>query len=158
MTVLRVNIGAGSRPKQGYENIDVRPLPGIRRVDLRRRFPYANASIREFLAEDVLEHFRRAELEKHVLPEIYRCLAPGGVLVLQMPDLHEMVRQWQAGRVTDEIMSLRIHGRQDYPENTHYASYTKDSMTRLLRQIGFANVRHAATRQWNMVLHATKAQ
>ena len=152
----RVNLGAGSRPKPGYENIDVRALPGVRKVDIRRRLPYADGTIAQFLAEDVLEHFRPRELQKQVLPEIVRCLMSGGELVMQLPDLTEMVRQWRAGLVNDETMSLRIHGRQDYPENTHFASYTEASMTRLLRAAGFAAVRRLATKQWNMVLLATK--
>lgn len=152
----KVNIGSGPRVHAGYENIDVRPFPGVRQVDLMKGLPYPDNVLHEVLAEDVLEHFRPDDLRNKILPEIYRVLRPSGRLVAQMPDLHEMVKQWKRGDVDDEMMSMRIHGRQDYPENTHYASYTEASMTKILNRIGFGTVKRTDTRNWNMVLEARK--
>ena len=153
----KVNIGSGPRVHAGYENIDVRSFPGVRKVDLMKGLPYPDDVLEEVLAEDVLEHFRPSNLRGKILPEIYRVLRPDGRLVAQMPDLHEMVNQWKRGDVDDEMMSMRIHGRQDYPENTHYASYTEESMSKILRRIGFGSVRRIDTRNWNMVLEARKS-
>lgn len=152
----KVNIGCGSRLKRGYENVDVRKLPGVRQFDLRKRWPYPDSVLDEVLAEDVLEHFSTRILVEHVLPEIHRCLKEGGALVIQMPDLVEIVRHWQSGKADDETTSMRIHGRQDYPENTHYASYTDQSMWRILKRVGFVSFRRVETRNWNMVLRVTK--
>ena len=152
----KINIGCGKRLHQGYENLDARPLPGVRQVDVAKGLPYPDEVLDEVLAEDVLEHFPRNVLIKQVLPEIARCLKQGGVLVVQMPDLDELVRQWQGKEIDDDTMSMRLHGRQDYPENLHYASYTQASMTRHLNELGFGVVVRTATKNWNMVLHAVK--
>ena len=80
----RLNLGAGTDIIAGWTNHDVAALPGIDVVhDLNRYpWPWADASIAEIKAWDVLEH-----LDDFIpaMEEIWRILAPGGICRVSVP-------------------------------------------------------------------------
>lgn len=81
---MKLNLGAGSDIRAGYVNHDVAPLPGIDVVyDLNRYpWPWADGSVVEVVARDVLEH-----LDDFVaaMEEIHRILKPGGKAHIKVP-------------------------------------------------------------------------
>ena len=152
---LKLNLGCGSDLRSGYVNIDWREASGIMQHDLRKPLPFPGDSCVEVVASDILEHFPRDVLRDHLLPEIHRVLQPGGVLVAQMPDLDEMIRQYhEDDRVDAEVTACRLHGRQDYDGNLHYWSYTFKTLTELLVGCGFTDVVKYETINWNMRVRA----
>jgi SAM-dependent methyltransferase len=80
--LLRLNLGAGSRPLEGYVNVDVRERAGIDVVADVAALPFADASASEVQASSLLEHFRDPY---SVLDEMHRVLVPDGVLVVRVP-------------------------------------------------------------------------
>lgn len=86
--LLRLNLGAGEYPLDGWENIDI---TGPEPVDLSAHpWPFADGSADEILASHILEHFDRFEAVRF-LDECQRILKPGGVLHIAVPDMDRFI-------------------------------------------------------------------
>jgi ubiquinone/menaquinone biosynthesis C-methylase UbiE len=81
-TPLRLNLGSGNRPLPGFVNVDARQLPTVDVVADVRSLPFENGAATEVEASSLLEHFRNPY---DVLDEIYRVLAPAGILRVRVP-------------------------------------------------------------------------
>ena len=84
MGMMKLNLGAGSRPKSGYVNLDKKAYKGIQVVHNLDIFPWPfdDESFEEIRAIDVFEHliyFTEA------MDECWRILMPGGMLIIQGP-------------------------------------------------------------------------
>ena len=81
---MKLNLGAGSRPKSGFVNLDKKAYKGIQVVHNLDIFPWPleAESFDEIRAIDVFEHliyFTEA------MDECWRILMPGGLLIIQGP-------------------------------------------------------------------------
>lgn len=78
---MRVNLGAGSMPEQGWVNVDCVALPGIDVVhDLEQiPWPFDDNVVNRIKAFDVFEHVWNW---KGFMSECHRILEPAGVLVI----------------------------------------------------------------------------
>jgi SAM-dependent methyltransferase len=92
------------------------------------RLPFPDGSLSAIFSADVLYH--RAVDECRAIADLHRCLAPGGVLVLNLP-------------AYDWLMSA--HDRAVHTARR----YTRTRLTRLLREAGFASI---TTSYWNTLL------
>ena len=81
---LRIQLGSGGQPKPGWVNVDLFADADVH-LDLREPLPFADNSAREVYAEHVLEHFVYPGEVRHLVSEIARVLAPGGVFRLVVP-------------------------------------------------------------------------
>ena len=82
---LRVNLGAGGRPKEGYVNVDVNPnAPGVDLVhDLNDYpWPFDSDSVDEVAMNQCLEHLID---RNRAMKEIYRILRKNGVARIAVP-------------------------------------------------------------------------
>jgi len=76
---MKLNLGSGFRPIDGYVNIDNRPeLHPDLVLDVTEGFPYEDNSVDEVRAHDFLEHIPIGKTIG-VINEIWRVLKPGGV-------------------------------------------------------------------------------
>lgn len=84
---MKVNLGCGRNPLDGYVNLDRMPLPGVDLVfDLdqpdKLTLPFDEGSVSEWLAIDLVEHI------VNFLPmfeELWRCSAPGADFLTALP-------------------------------------------------------------------------
>jgi ubiquinone/menaquinone biosynthesis C-methylase UbiE len=79
---LRLNLGSGNLPLEGYVNVDTRDRPGVDLVADATALPFPDGAAVEVQASSLLEHFRDPYA---VLDEAHRVLAPEGVLVVRVP-------------------------------------------------------------------------
>jgi len=82
---VRLHIGCGSSPIEGWVNVDIQGGAGVDRVlDVRRGLPFRNVEL--IFAEHFVEHLT---LEENLafLAECRRILLPEGVLRLSTPNL-----------------------------------------------------------------------
>jgi predicted SAM-dependent methyltransferase len=90
---MKLNLGCGRDLRPGYVNVDFRPISGVDQYyDLSKfPWPWADGSAEEILMLDFLEHFPYRQTYT-ILHECWRVLAPGGKLIVQVPDLEQCGR------------------------------------------------------------------
>jgi predicted SAM-dependent methyltransferase len=107
MDNIRLNLGCGGRPLEGYINVDMDNLDQIRarypnnsysdhivikHYDLFN-LPYKDSSIKEIRAEGLIEHLSFKD-ESRFFKEITRILQPGGTIYLSTVDFEKTVETW----------------------------------------------------------------
>ena len=91
-----LNFGCGGTWHPDWTNLDASPLsPDVVAHDLRRPFPFADATYDAVYGSHVLEHFEPAAGEK-LLRDCFRVLRPGGIIRIAVPDLESIARLYVA--------------------------------------------------------------
>ncbi len=141
---MRLNLGSGEVHLPGYLSVDLREDCGANLVADVRHLPYPDGSVEAIRAHDLLEHFSKFETTA-LLAEWHRVLIPGGLLELQMPNLHVIAVQiayWhdKPGPQLDDLINNLYGGHRWGPEgawDTHHTGFTPTSLRRVLDQAGF---------------------
>lgn len=124
--VIRVDLGCGTRKKDGFFGVDIDKYDGVDLVqDLRfTPLPFRKEQLEHVYASHFFEHLDFHEVI-YLLNEIYRCLKPGGILEVIVPHATSY------GHLTD--LSHKTAWTEDTmgyitPENKYYYSwfYEKD--------------------------------
>jgi predicted SAM-dependent methyltransferase len=160
----KINLGSGSVLKEGYLNVDMFPGADLT-LDLRKGLPFESNSCERIFSEHFFEHLEHLEYNngygsdaRLLLGECFRVLRPGGTLSLSVPDAEwplvdyasgvqapffELVRQgrWFPGEGTTRMEILNHHFRQ---AGEHRFMYDFESMSELLGQVGFIEVKRRA--------------
>lgn len=120
---IKLNIGCGFRYNKGdaWENVDVHSHPPfVKQVNLWEGLPYPDNSFEFVYTSHVLDHFP-IETGQFLMREVCRCLKPGGVFRISLPDLEVLTRNY--------IKSVELN--QDNPVKHHwYMIELLDQLTR----------------------------
>lgn len=82
---MRLNLGCGTTPRQGWVNIDCRALPGVDVVrDVLRGLPFSDDSVDEIESDNFLEHIPATETI-WIMNEMHRVLRSGGTAKHTVP-------------------------------------------------------------------------
>lgn len=156
-----LNIGCGDQLHPSLINVDYHWLPGLDLCwDLCRPLPFAAGSMEGVFSEHCLEHFSFVDAGA-LLADLYRLLAPGGVLRLIVPDAEAFLlayARWRQGLpfafpapyqpVSDsDDFSPIMAVNSVFRDHGHHFAYDFDCLQRLLQQHGFCEVRRCAFRQ-----------
>lgn len=139
----KLNLGCGEDIRRGYINIDARHGPGVDLVlDITRKLPFADGSVGEVIAYDVLEHLIEADQEK-LLVEIGRVLAKNGVLKVRMPDIEAI---WEQMADDPETRNWFLYGDTEKQGiwGAHKTGHTLLSIATTFRMCGFKIVKYAS--------------
>ncbi|HZB41112.1 MAG TPA: hypothetical protein VE487_09115 [Ilumatobacter sp.] len=136
---LRLNLGCGHLPLDGFVNVDMRKLPGVDVVAPLDAMPFEPQTVREIFSAHVLEHFPQAALERQLLPYWYTLLAPNGVFRSVVPDVDAMIEQYRAGTISFENLREVVYGGQEYEGDFHHTAFTPESLSALLLRAGFVD-------------------
>lgn len=82
---LKLDLGCGKNPREGFEGVDIIDFGQKWKVDLRKKWPWADGSVAEAHMSHTLEHFTGQE-RVHLMNELYRVLALGGKCQVICPD------------------------------------------------------------------------
>jgi predicted SAM-dependent methyltransferase len=137
---LRLNVGSGEKPLEGYVNVDFRDAPHVDVVADASRLPFDEGTVDEIASFHLVEHFRRHQLASVVLPYWHRLLRPGGILRTVCPNWDEMLRRLQRGDMTLPDFTLVTFGSQDYCGDDHFSMYTPETFRTLLASLGFEDI------------------
>ncbi len=164
---MRLNLGCGDDIKDGYVNVDFRPVhPGVVVADLAS-FPWQwkDETVDEVLMYDFLEHFPYRSTMP-MLNEVWRILKMGASVEIQVPDFEQCARAilklspyicnvcekvvgpfqerdcLNCKTNLDEVAKAgvrRLYGGQDYVGNFHQTTFTPELLEGLLHSAGFMN-------------------
>ncbi len=122
----------------------------VRFANAARRIPCASGSVAAIYSSHMIEHLDRAEA-RAFLAEVMRVLRPGGVIRIAAPDLTRLISDYLASGDADKFIAgsylglerpagLRAWVRWIVVGPRHHLwMYDGESLTRLLREAGFAD-------------------
>ena len=96
--LVRLDLGAGKGAKtpEGFEAWDLVASPGVRRMDLRARWPWKDSSVDEVYCDYVLQYLTGEE-RVHFANELHRVLKPGKAAAIIVP-------HWCANKAFCDVM------------------------------------------------------
>lgn len=150
-----VNIGCGPFGQPDWVNLDLFTHEGTTmRADSRRPLPLGASSCRGIHVEHYFEHLEAGRERPAFLAECRRCLEPGGVLRIIVPD----ARKYAAAYLADGWRELNTIGcGGDLPEGAfatkmealnhvflqegeHYGGIDEELLRRTLERSGFVDI------------------
>lgn len=138
---MKLHLGCGRRYLPGWLNVDTRADVGADIVsDILDLAEIRTGEADIIYACHVLEHIPRPRL-MDALKEWHRVLKPGGVLRLAVPNFAELARLYLEEAIPLWRIIGPLMGRQDYPQNTHFAVWDWDYLAWMLSEAGFHSVR-----------------
>ena len=140
---LRVNLGSGSRPIEGWVNVDLVGMGAEVAWNLAHGPPFPPGSVDAVFLEHVLEHFLAVDA-MGVLRQAHEMLRPGGVVRVAVPDFGRymtsyasdasFVEQNRPRRPTTLLAVAEVitcHGHRSVWDGT--------TMVKVLEEIGFVD-------------------
>ena len=137
---LKLNLGCGHIPLEGYVNVDRRELPGVDVVADLGDMPFEEGGVQEISSAHALEHFPQEMLRRRLLPYWRTLLMPGGVFRAVVPDGEAMLAGVAAGSYSFSNFREVLFGAQDYDGDFHFNLFTPDSLCGLLEEAGFKDI------------------
>lgn len=143
---MKLNIGAGGKRLEGYTGVDAVERPGADIIARADKIPLPDACAEEVLAVHLVEHLLPWELGQ-TLKEWHRLLAPGGLLVLEMPDLVKCCQnivdgRMKGGKHPDQLGMWGLFGDDRYedPYMLHRWGYSFKTLAPKVETAGFFKI------------------
>jgi predicted SAM-dependent methyltransferase len=138
---INLHLGCGSVAHPKFVNIDLLPAPHVHYVrSIDDLSPFKDSTVSLIHASHCLEHFPHGKVSD-VLKEWCRVLKKGGILRLSVPNFDVLLDIYnENGKDIDLIMSM-LMGYQNYKYNYHKIVFTNASLSSLLRDVGFKEIR-----------------
>lgn len=136
---VRLNIGAGGKVIDGWLSVDLAGEPDIC-ADVRS-IPVADGYADEAMAIHVIEHLYRWDAPV-ALAEWRRVLKPGGLMVIECPDLMKSCRNVLSGQ-GERLGVWGLFGDPGYrdPLMVHKWAWTAEELMAEMKAAGFKKVR-----------------
>jgi predicted SAM-dependent methyltransferase len=134
---VRLQLACGSHALPGFINIDWRETTATDLLCDIRRLPFPAGSVTEIQCYHALEHFNRKEAERAV-EHWASLLAPGGKLVLEVPDFAGLAKRYLKDRAPMWLDHVFGYGR--FVGDLHKWGYTAESLRVLLEGAGLVDV------------------
>lgn len=141
---IKLNIGSRERA-DGWKNFDISPGPDVDFVgDCVDLSQFADGSIDTIYASHVLEHVSYSGDLQKALKEWFRVLAPGGTLMISVPDLEMLCRLYISPTLQPEhrfhIMQIMYGGQID-EYDFHSVGLSYELLGYYLSEVGFEQIR-----------------
>jgi predicted SAM-dependent methyltransferase len=140
---VKLHIGGQVRT-DGWTVVDIQPGPSVDVVanclDLGA---FADGAAEQLYASHVLEHLGFDDVPR-ALAEWHRVLAPGGTVMVSVPDLAKLGPVLAHPKLTAEVRQqviAMIYGGQTDPHDFHKWGFTAESLGRYLKTAGFVEIR-----------------
>lgn len=155
------NIGCGPFGLEGWVNLDLFAAPGVTmRADCRHGFPLGDGAARGIHVEHYFEHLEPTTERPRFLAECQRCLEPGGVLRIIVPDMELYIAAytspgWQVlnevgcgGELPEKTFATKIEALNHVfvQDGEHYGGFDAEYLVRTLKAAGFSDIERVAWR------------
>lgn len=151
---LRLNIGAGKQTWDGWFCVDAVQHPkSTRPLDLLYEFEFDGPELKHQipLPDGVADQLFNGHFIEHVyrwqapavIKEFHRLLMPGGVLVMELPNILLAAKHLLKG-AKDQMCMWPLYGDWSHndPYMMHKHGYTPQTIEALLVECGFRNIQH----------------
>jgi predicted SAM-dependent methyltransferase len=154
-SIRRLHWGCGPIAPYGWVNSDIQARPGVDVVaDIRKGLPFADGEFDYIVSLHALPEIPFSEQDR-ALRELYRCLRPGGVLRLGLPDLDKAIQAYQSKDIDyfyliPDEQAATISGKMIVQLTWYGVSrcmFTVEFTTEMLKRAGFTRVEACAYRQ-----------
>ena len=137
-----LHIGCGKIDSPEFINIDAQPYAHVHVVtdDISRLPGFADETADLIYMCHVLEHMRAPDMEA-VLRKMKRILKVGGTLRISVPDFDRLLAVYRAAGEDLDTIHTQLMGGQDSRYNVHYCAFNHRSLSKLLRNVGFTDVK-----------------
>jgi len=132
MEKIKLNLGSGEFPIDGYTNIDRKTGQEAYPLD------YEDGSVDEIRASHILEHFGLGEVSD-VLNNWVSKLKPGGLLKIAVPDFNKIVELYKAG---DPKIAGYVCGGQIDENDYHKSVFEVNLLTKMFEDAGLVDILH----------------
>lgn len=136
--VIKLDLGGGSKPAQGYVNVDIQYYPEVDLLlditKLQEHFP--PRSVDAIMCRDTLQCFKHSEI-RGILRDWHRLLKPRSRIVLQCYDIKKIVDAFQEGEIDFERFKLLVYGRQKDEYTCFQNCFDEESLVSLVEKVGF---------------------
>lgn len=150
-TPIKVNVGCGHEPFQGWANLDLESDSGADIIwDVRDGLPFQDDSCACIYCEHFLEHLPVQDGVRF-LAECHRSLQKGGVARIAMPSAEQLVRHYHENTWAEQPWLAKygytwIKTRAEYinicfREWGHQWLYDFEELERRLREAGFDRIK-----------------
>lgn len=153
---MKLNVGCGARRIEGYTGVDAVKRTAADIVAPASKIPLKDGSVEEIMAIHLVEHVHVWEAPA-LLREWFRLLSPGGLLVLELPDIVKCCRNiaenyTMAGKHPDQAGLWGCYGdpRERDPFMGHKWGYTFQSLSPMVAEAGFIDLTEHPTK-WHPV-------
>lgn len=150
---MKINIGAGKQRGVDHFCVDAEQHPQAKRpLDLLHIFKFANEGslenplpLADGCADEVMnfhfiEHLYNWEAI-HMVKEFYRLLKPGGLVIIECPDVLKSARNLLKGQ-RDQMGMWGLYGDWGHknPYMMHKHGYSPETLGQLLKSAGFKHI------------------
>jgi predicted SAM-dependent methyltransferase len=144
-----------------WVNFDMFDVPGVTLpIDCRNALPLGDASCRGIHVEHYFEHLEMTIERPRFLAECLRCLEPGGILRIIVPDARKFIEAYVAPGwekmnaiggfyVPEEACraKMEVMNHTFLQEGDHFAGYDADYLRIVLADSGFREIEQVAWRE-----------
>ena len=158
---IKLEIGCGRSPREGYVHCDVRNLDKVDVVCDTRKIPYKNNSVTEIYSRHCIEHFTLKEFLQ-VLEEWNRVLKKGGKLYIICPNLlwhlnqilkssHKSFYEKRRGKRMRRYWGFgSLFGWQQDVYDVHKFGYYFELLRDILIESGFGKIKNFTNKKDSM--------
>ncbi len=136
---LRLNLDGGRNAREGFINVDHRPLPGIDVIAQPGDLPFEPASVAEIDAAGLLDRVGEVELRRRLLPFWLSLLTPGGRFRAVVRDAGAMIASLAAGTCSFDEFRTALLAQE--PDGSFRGNlFTPENLSHLLAETGFVRI------------------
>lgn len=136
--IIRLDLGGGEKPSQGYLNVDIQYYPGVDLIldvaKLDEYFP--DNSVDALMCRDTLQCFPFPSL-RGILNRWHRVLKPGCRIVLQVHDLEQIYVDYEKGALDVGRFRSLMYGNMRDEYRTYHNCFDRQYLEKLLDRVGF---------------------
>jgi len=114
-------------------------------MNVCQRFPFPDSTFDFVYTSHLLEHLYPDDALQ-CLKEIFRVLNNGGGIRIAVPDLDELVRNYNALE-SDSFLEVFFEGRQKSDKNRHHWHYNFTNLAAALQHAGFTEIKRCGFRE-----------
>lgn len=142
-----LDIGGGDEPYgHGFLNVDAYAEEADIKAPMDN-LPFTDCTVDEIRSSHVLEHIGKYEVVP-TLKEWYRVLRFGGLLIIEVPDLEWVLKNWLSKRGNGWDMDA-IFGDQSSLGQFHKTGFDRNIMYNYLLASGFDGCEVKSTKVWS---------